>query len=32
VAALINGKIIATTGNASGAAIPVANTWVGTIA
>ena len=31
VAALLNGKIISTTGNASGGAVPVANTWIGTV-
>ncbi|MDQ3440100.1 MAG: malectin domain-containing carbohydrate-binding protein [Planctomycetota bacterium] len=30
-AALLNGKIISTTGNASGGAVPVANTWIGTV-
>jgi hypothetical protein len=31
VAAVINGKIIVSTGNSSGAAVPVANTWIGTL-
>jgi N-acetylneuraminic acid mutarotase len=29
-AALLNGKIISTTGNASSGAVPTANTWIGT--